>query len=243
MSSTSESDRRARERRTPRDPRFIPYRPERLPPEEMARRAWAFYEEMDHRRSVRHFAPDPVSRELIETAIRTASTAPSGAHRQPWLFVAVDDPAIKKEIRAAAEAEEKKNYEGGRFPEEWIEALEPIGTTWEKPYLETAPWLVVVFEELFGYEEDGSKRKNYYVKESVGIACGMFIAALHHMGLSTLTHTPSPMRFLSTILGRPKNEKPYILFPIGYPAEEAQVPDLRRKGLEEVALWNPEKRR
>lgn len=225
--------------RTPREPRFIPYRPERLPEETMHRRAHDFYAEMDRRRSVRHFSSDPVPRELIEVAIRTASTAPSGAHRQPWLFVAVDDPAMKKEIRAAAEAEEKKNYEGGRFPEEWIEALEPIGTTWEKPYLETAPWLVVVFEELFGYEDDGSKRKNYYVKESVGIACGLFIAALHHMGLATLTHTPSPMRFLSEILGRPKNEKPYILFPVGYPADNAQVPDLRRKELGEVALWNP----
>lgn len=225
--------------RTPKDPRFIPYRPERLDSVEMHRRARSFYAEMDARRSVRHFSPDPVPRELIELAIRTASTAPSGAHRQPWRFVAVDEPELKKEIREAAEAEERKNYQGGRFPEEWIEALEPIGTTWKKPYLETAPWLVVVFEELFGYEDDGSKRKNYYVKESVGIACGMFITALHHMGLATLTHTPSPMRFLGEILGRPKNEKPYILFPVGYPADDARVPDLRRKSLDEVALWNP----
>jgi nitroreductase len=219
--------------------RFSPYRRERLPEEEMRRRAESFYTEMDRRRSVRHFAPDPVPRELVELAIRTASTAPSGAHRQPWRFVAVSEPELKREIRIAAEAEEKRNYEGGRFPEEWIEALEPLGTTWEKPYLETAPWLVVVFEELYGLEADGSKRKNYYVKESVGIACGLFIAALHHMGLATLTHTPSPMRFLADILGRPVNEKPYILFPVGYPAPEAQVPDLRRKSLEEVALWNP----
>ena len=226
-------------RGTPREPRFIPYCPERLDPEEMHRRARDFYAEMDRRRSVRHFSSDPVPRELIELAIRTASTAPSGAHRQPWRFVAVDDAEIKEEIREAAEAEERKNYRGGRFPEEWIEALEPIGTTWKKPYLETAPWLVAVFEELFGYEEDGSKRKNYYVKESVGIACGMFITALHHMGLSTLTHTPSPMRFLGEILGRPKNEKAYILFPVGYPAADAQVPDLTRKSLDEVALWNP----
>lgn len=219
--------------------RFIPHRPERLPADEMLRRARDFHREMDRRRSVRHYAPDPVPRELIELAIRTASTSPSGAHRQPWRFVAVDDPEIKREIRRTAEAEEKRNYEGGRFPEEWLEALEPLGTTWEKPYLETAPWLVVVFEELYGFDEAGEKRKNYYVKESVGIACGMFIAALHHMGLVTLTHTPTPMRFLSDVLGRPKNEKPYILFPVGYPAPEAQVPDIERKGLDEVALWNP----
>lgn len=213
---------------------------ERIAPEETARRARQFYELMDRRRTVRDFAPDPVPREWIELAIRTASTAPSGAHRQPWTFVSVDDAGIKRRIREAAEEEERKNYEGGRFPEEWLRALQPLGTHWRKPHLEDAPWLVVVFEELFGYEADGvTKRKNYYVKESVGIACGLFIAALHRMGLATLTHTPSPMRFLSDILGRPGNEKPYILFPVGYPAEGAQVPDLRRKSLDEVAVWNP----
>lgn len=218
---------------------FLPLDFRRLPEPEMRRRAEEFHREMERRRSVRHFAPDPVPRELVETAIATASSAPSGAHRQPWLFVAVSDPGLKREIRRAAEEEEQENYEGGRFPEEWLQALEPLGTDWEKPYLETAPWLVVVFEEMFGYRDDGSKRKNYYVKESVGIACGLFIAALHHMGLATLTHTPSPMRFLADILGRPKNEKPYILFPVGYPAEGAEVPDLTRKGLHEVSLWNP----
>ncbi|MEM7481342.1 MAG: nitroreductase family protein [Acidobacteriota bacterium] len=217
----------------------IAYRPERLDPAAMERRGQAFYDSMDTRRSVRDFAPDPVPRELIELAIRAASTAPSGAHRQPWRFVAVDDREIKKVIREAAEEEERTNYEGGRFPDEWLEALEPIGTTWQKAHLTEAPWLVVVFEEMFGFEEDGSKRKNYYVKESVGIACGLFIAALHTMGLSTLTHTPSPMRFLGEILGRPKNEKPYILFPVGYAAAGATVPDLTRKSLDEVALWNP----
>lgn len=224
---------------SPGEGRFIPYSRQRLPAEEMRRRGEGFYAEMEARRSVRHFSSEPVPRELIELAIRTASTAPSGAHRQPWRFVAVSDPEIKRRIRVAAEAEERENYEGGRFPEEWIEALTPLGTSWEKPYLETVPWLVVVFEELFGVDETGGKRKNYYVKESVGIACGLFIAALHHMGLSTLTHTPSPMRFLSGILGRPANEKPYILFPVGYPAADARVPNLRRKGLDEVALWNP----
>jgi nitroreductase len=152
--------------------------------------------------------------------------------------VAIDDPALKRAIRVAAEEEEKKSYEG-RMPEEWLDALRPLGTTWEKPFLETVPWIVVVFEELFEQLDDGSKKKNYYVPQSVGIACGFFIAALHTMGLATLTHTPSPMAFLSEILGRPKNERPYILFPIGYPSPNAEVPDLRRKSLDEVARWNP----
>ena len=216
---------------------FVPYRPERLPGEEMLRRAREHYEELDRRRSVRFFSPDPVPRELIELAIRSASTAPSGAHRQPWRFVVVGDPAIKREIRAAAEAEERESYLGGRMPPDWLEALAPLGTSWEKPYLEIVPWIVVVFEELYELLPDGSKRKNYYPKESVGIACGLFIAALHHMGLATLTHTPSPMAFLSGILSRPPNEKPYILFPVGHPAPDAEVPDLRRKSMEEVSVW------
>ena len=216
---------------------FIPYRFERLPEEEMLRRGRAFHEEMDRRRSVRFFSPEPVPRELIELAIRTASTAPSGAHRQPWKFVAVSDPAIKREIRIAAEAEEYESYVGGRMPPEWLEALAPLGTHWEKPFLEAVPWIVVVFEELYAVAPDGRKRKNYYPKESVGIACGLFIAALHRMGLATLTHTPSPMAFLSRLLDRPSNEKPFILFPVGYPAPDAEVPDIRRKGLEEVAVW------
>ncbi len=216
---------------------FIPYRPERLPEAEMRRRAQDFHAGMDRRRSVRAFSPDPVPRELIEIAIHTASTAPSGAHRQPWKFVVVGDPGLKREIRAAAEAEEYESYVGGRMPEEWLEALAPLGTGWEKPFLETVPWIVVVFEELYGVRPDGGKRKNYYPKESVGIACGLFIAALHQMGLATLTHTPSPMAFLSRLLDRPANEKPFILFPIGYPAPDAEVPDIKRKGLEEVAVW------
>ncbi|MDA8018954.1 MAG: nitroreductase family protein [Thermoanaerobaculia bacterium] len=218
---------------------FIPYRPKRLQDADMKRRADEFYAHMDQRRSVRDFSSEWVPRELIESAIRTASTAPSGAHRQPWRFVAICDADIKRRIRIAAEAEEKKSYEE-RMPDDWLEALAPIGTTWEKPFLETVPWIVVVFEELFGYDGNGDKQKNYYVPQSVGLACGLFIAALHTMGLSTLTHTPSPMKFLSEILGRPRNEKPYILFPVGYPAEDAEVPDLRRKELEEVTIWNPE---
>ena len=149
------------------------------------------------------------------------------------------DPAIKREIRDAAEREERIGYEGGRMPAEWREALRPLGTDWRKPYLEIAPWLVVVFEEIHGIEADGSPRKNYYVKESVGIACGLFIAALQRMGLATLTHTPSPMLFLRRILGRPRHERPYILFPVGYPADGAEVPDLVRKPLDEISVWNP----
>ncbi|MEM9593345.1 MAG: nitroreductase family protein [Acidobacteriota bacterium] len=220
------------------EPVFVPHRPERLDADTMVRRADDYYGLMDARRSVRDFAPDPVPRELVETAIRTASTAPSGAHRQPWKFVVVGDADIKRQIRIAAEEEEKKSY-SGRMPDEWLEALRPLGTDWRKPFLETVPWIVVVFEELYGFDDAGNVRKNYYVRQSVGIACGMFIAALHNMGLATLTHTPSPMGFLSKILGRPKNEKPYILFPIGYPVAECQVPDIRRKALDEVAIWDP----
>lgn len=219
------------------DYRHVPYLFEALPEEESLARGRDFFAEMDRRRSVRFFSDRPVPREAIELAIRTASTAPSGAHRQPWTFVGISDPEIKREIRAAAEAEEYESYVGGRMPPEWLEALAPIGTSWEKPFLETAPWLVVVFEELFGRLPDGTKRKNYYPKESVGIACGLFIAALQRMGLSTLTHTPSPMAFLSRILGRGSHEKPFILFPVGYPAADAMVPDLRRKELDEVAIW------
>jgi nitroreductase len=218
---------------------FIPHRPPRLPVDETLRRARVFYERMSARRSVRAFSPDPVPREAIELAILAASTAPSGAHRQPWKFVVVDEAAIKRQIRIAAEEEERVSYEGGRMPPEWLEALAPLGTDWHKPYLETVPTIVVVFEETWSYDADGQKRKNYYVKESVGIACGLFITALHDMGLATLTHTPSPMGFLGRILSRPRNEKPYILFPVGYPADDAMVPDIQRKPLERIAIWNP----
>lgn len=215
----------------------IPYRPRRILREEGLRRGRVFEAEMDGRRSVRHFSDDPVPREMIATAIRTASSAPSGAHMQPWTFVAVSDPAIKQRIRAAAEAEERRSYEGGRMPEEWREALRPMGTTWRKPYLEVVPWIVVLFAQRYGLREDGSRRRHYYVQESVGIAAGLFITALHRMGLATLTHTPSPMGFLSEILERPENERPSILFPIGYPTPDARVPDLKRKSLEQVAVF------
>ncbi|MEM6293027.1 MAG: nitroreductase family protein [Myxococcota bacterium] len=219
--------------------KHVPYQPERIPQDEGLARGKAFYANMDRRRSVRFFSEDPVPREAIELAIKTASTAPSGAHRQPWTFVVVSDAEIKKQIRIAAEEEERKSYEGGRMPEEWLEALAPLGTDWQKPYLETVPYIVVLFEQITGFDESGEVQKNYYVKESCGIAAGLFIASLHQMGLSTLTHTPSPMGFLSKILGRAKNERPFILFPVGYPTKDATVPDIQRKALDRVSVWNP----
>lgn len=215
---------------------MIPHQSERLPAEEQRSRAQSFYEEMDRRRSVRFFSEEPVPRELIETAIRTASTAPSGAHRQPWTFVVTGDPEVKRQIREAAEEEERVNYEGGRLPQHWREALEPLGTDWRKEFLETVPWIVVLFEQRYGIGEDGEKVHHFYVKESCGIAAGIFITALHHMGLATLTHTPSPMKFLTDLLGRPKNERPFCMFPIGFPSEDCVVPDLRRKRLDEVMV-------
>lgn len=216
---------------------FRPFRPPRLSIAESRQRGAALEAELDARRSVRFFSDDPVPRDLIETAIRTASTAPSGAHLQPWTFVAVSDPAIKRQVREAAEAEEYRSYEGGRMPEEWRSAIAHLGTDWRKPYLETVPWLVVLFAQRHGFNPDGSQRKHYYVKESVGIAAGMFITALHRMGLATLTHTPSPMHFLSEVLARPSHEQPFILFPVGYPAADCVVPELVRKPLDEVAVF------
>ncbi len=218
------------------EPRFIPYHLLRVPGKDLIARAEEIYREADSRRTVRDFSPDPVPREAIEFAIRAASTAPSGAHRQPWTFVLVGEPETKKAIRAAAEAEERENYEGGRLPDHWRDALAPLGTTAEKPFLEVAPWLVVVFEQRYGIGADGRRLHHYYVKESVGIACGVFIATIHRLGLATLTHTPSPMAFLSKILGRPENERPFVLFPIGFAADDCRVPDLKRKQLEEVMV-------
>jgi nitroreductase len=217
--------------------RPIPLKFERLSEEEMAARGDSFRELMTRRRSVRDFAPDPVPRELIETAIAVANTAPSGANRQPWHFAVVSDPAIKAEIRRGAEAEEREFYEGGRATAEWLQALAPLGTDWRKPFLEIAPWLVVVFKQIHAVDADGSKLTNYYVNESVGIACGLFIAAIHQMGLATLTHTPQPMRFLTGILDRPDNERPYILFPVGYPHPDCEVPEIPKKGMEEISTW------
>lgn len=208
----------------------------RFSTDEMRRRALDFHDEMERRRSVRMLSDEPVPRELIEVAIATASTAPSGAHQQPWQFVATDDPALKRQIRAAAEAEERTNYDG-RMNERWQQELAPLGTDWHKEFLEIAPWIVVLFEERYGVRDDGSKRTHYYVKESCGIAAGMFVTALHHMGLATLTHTPSPMAFLSKLLGRDDNERPFVLFPVGYPADGCRVPTLQRKALGDVATF------
>lgn len=218
------------------DPTFIPYRPPRISEEEVLERAALFYELMDSRRSVRMFSSDPVPRQAVERAIATASTAPSGAHRQPWTFVLIGDTDVKRQIREAAEQEERTNYEGGRLPDDWLKALEPLGTDWHKEFLETVPWIVVVFEQRYGLNPDGSRTKNFYVKESVGIACGLFIAALHQMGLATLTHTPSPMAFLTKLLGRPENERPFAMLPIGYPSGDCEVPDITRKSLEQVMV-------
>ena len=218
---------------------FRPYQPPRLPLAESRRRGAKLEAELEGRRSVRFFSDDAVPRDLIEIAIRSASTAPSGAHLQPWTFVAISDPETKRQIRVAAEAEERRGYEGGRMPPEWLEAIAPLGTDWRKPFLETAPWLVVLFAQSHGWREDGRRKRHYYVKESVGLAGGLFIASLHTMGLATLTHTPSPMRFLSEALGRPSNEQPFVLFPVGYPAADCVVPELTRKPLGAVAVFNP----
>jgi iodotyrosine deiodinase len=211
--------------------RPVPLHFDRLEPEEQLARSRAFLELMRTRRSVRRFSTEPVQFELIENAIATAGTSPSGAHQQPWSFVVVADPETKRRIREAAEIEERRNYEGRMSPE-WIAALESIGTTPDKPHIEDAPCLIVVFEQAYG----PNKEKHYYVKESVGIACGLLLASLHTAGLATLTHTPSPMGFLARILERPPNERAYLLVPVGYPAPDAEVPDLERKPLDEILV-------
>ena len=213
---------------------FVHYEHERFTEEEMRNRAHGFHEQMERRRSDRMFSSAPVPKSLIETAVKTASTAPSGAHKQPWTFVATQNPEIKHAIRVAAEKEEEINYLENRMNKEWQEALAPLGTDHHKEFLQVAPWIVVLFEQRYELLPDGTTQKNYYVKESVGIAAGMFITALHHMGLATLTHTPTPMKFLNTILDRPKNERPFVLFPVGYPLEGVKVPDLDRKELNEI---------
>jgi nitroreductase len=204
------------------------------PEADMQRRATAFREDIHRRRTIRDFDDRPVPKAVIQECIRAATAAPSGAHMQPWRFVAVSDPRIKKRIRVAAEEEERHFYEH-RASAEWLEALSILGTTAEKPFLETAPWLIAIFEERWGLTAGGQRRKHYYPTESVGIATGFLIAALHNAGLASLTHTPSPMKFLNEILGRPRNERPFLLLVAGYPAEKASVPTLERKPLEEVA--------
>ena len=203
---------------------------------EMRTRAASYLRAMSARRTVRTFSPDPVPREIIEKCIRAAGTAPSGANHQPWRFVAVSAPEVKSRIREAAEEEERAFY-GGRAPDEWLEALAPLGTDADKPFLETAPWLIVVFAESWGAMPDGSRRKNYYVTESVGIATGMLISALHLAGLATLTHTPSPMKFLNEILERPENERPFLVLVTGYPAPDTRVPVIDKKCLSSISVF------
>jgi nitroreductase len=207
-----------------------------FPIEEMRERLEAFYTDMNRRRTVREFSTRPVPRDLIETALKVANTAPSGANLQPWHFVAVSGPETKRKIREAAEAEEREFYTH-RASEEWLAALEPLGTDERKPFLETAPYLIAVFLQKYGELPDGRKVKHYYPAESTGLATGLLIAALHRAGLATLTHTPSPMKFLNEILGRPKSERPFLLLVVGYPAEGARVPDIGRKSLEEFTSW------
>ena len=206
------------------------------PLDEMRQRLNDFYENIDRRRTVRDFSDRPVPRDIIETALKAANTSPSGANLQPWHFAVVSGPETKKKIRVAAETEEREFYEH-RASEEWLAALEPLGTDDKKPFLETAPYLIAVFLQKFGELPDGRKVKHYYPAESTGLATGILITALHQAGLATLTHTPSPMKFLNEILGRPKSERPFLLLVVGYPADDAEVPDIKRKSLQEYASF------
>lgn len=217
-------------------PNEIPLDFTTLPADEVATRAASFRALMGRRRTVRQFSRRPVPRAVIEDCVMTAASAPSGANQQPWTFVCISDLATKREIRLAAEEEERRFY-GDRASAEWLEALAPLGTDADKPFLETAPWLIVVFGQRYGAGPDGGRVKHYYVPESVGIATGLLIASLHHAGLASLTHTPSPMGFLNAICGRPENEKPMILMVVGYPADGATVPAIGRKPLGDVTVW------
>jgi nitroreductase len=213
----------------------IRYTRDTYPADECLKRSESYYQWLNTRRTVREISDRDVPREIIENLILSAGTAPSGAHKQPWTFCAVSDPAIKKEIREAAEKEEYESYHK-RMSDRWLQDLAPIGTDWHKPFLEKAPWLIIVFKRVHAHEE-GQKVNNYYVNESVGIASGMLINAIHHAGLVTLTHTPSPMNFLGRILERPENERPFLLLPVGYPEDEVYVPKLERKPLSEIAVF------
>ena len=213
---------------------FKPYEPWPSSDEEAQTLFEAVERALSTRCSLREFSDAPVPRQTIERLIALAASAPSGANKQPWHFVVVQDPEIKRQIRVAAEEEEKAFY-GGRASEQWLDDLKPFGTDWEKPFLETAPWLIVVFRKNYDVDAQGQKAKNYYVQESVGIACGFLIAAIHAAGLSTLTHTPSPMDFLGKILGRPANERAFLLMPVGYAADGARVPDISKKDLGEIS--------
>jgi iodotyrosine deiodinase len=215
--------------------RSIPLAYARPEPTTQLEASQCFLGRMRSRRSVREFSHEPVPFELIENAIATAGTAPSGANQQPWTFVVVSDPELKRRLRRAAEDEERTFYER-RASQEWLEALGPIGTDWQKPHIEDAPYVIAIFEQVYSYEAGGTRRKHYYVRESVGIAVGLLLASLHLAGLATLTHTPSPMRFLSELLERPENERAFCLIPVGYPADGATVPDIGRKPLDEILI-------
>ncbi len=215
---------------------FITYSKESFNSKAMQKRSHEFYLWMTSRRTVRDFSGKPIPKSVVENIILTASTAPSGAHKQPWTFCIVSDANLKKQIREAAEKEEYESY-NGRLPAEWLEDLKPLQTDWKKEFLETAPHLIVVFKKSYDLDKNGKKRNTYYAVESCGIAVGFLLAAIHHAGLIALTHTPSPMNFLSKILQRPENEKPFLLIPVGYAADECWVPDIKRKNLEDVAVW------
>lgn len=214
---------------------FIKFDRETFDDSEMLERSKSFYEWMDKRRSVRDFSDKPVSKAVMENILMTASTAPSGAHKQPWTFCLISNDVLKAKIRALAEEEEKKSY-GGRMSERWLKDLAPLGTDWEKEFIDIAPWIVIVMKRAYEIE-DGQKHNNYYVSESVGLASGFLLSAIHHAGLVALTHTPSPMNFLAKALNRPDNERPFLLIPVGYAAEEATVPDISRKPLNEVVCF------
>ncbi len=215
---------------------FVPYTKKTYEMGEMSVRSRHFLDWMNTRRTVRNFSDKPISENIIENIILSASTAPSGAHKQPWMFCVVKNPELKKQIRIAAEKEDKESYEN-RMTDEWLKDLQPIGTDWHKPFLETAPYLIIVFKRSYELENNNYKHQNYYVTESCGIACGVLLTAIHDAGLAALTHTPSPMNFLSKILNRPENEKPFLLIPGGYPAEECWVPDLKRKNISTICVW------
>jgi iodotyrosine deiodinase len=215
---------------------FVRYSPEQYSETDMFQRSRDFYQFMDSRRTVRDFSTKPIPKEIIENIILTANAAPSGAHKQPWTFCVVTNTEIKKQIRTEAEKEEHESYTN-RMSNEWLEDIKPLQTDWHKPFLEIAPYLIVVFKKAYDLKSDGSKANNYYVNESVGLACGFLLAAIHHAGLVALTHTPNPMNFLTKILNRPENERPFLLIPVGYPADETFVPILERKKLEDIMLY------
>ena len=214
---------------------YLSFQIEKRSPEQLIEKSQSHFQWIDQRRSVREFSNQPVPKAVIENIIKSASTAPSGAHKQPWTFCAVHSMEIKKQIREAAEKEEYENYHG-RMSDDWLEDLKQFGTDWHKDFLTTAPWLIVVFKKAYDLV-DGEKQKNYYVNESVGIATGFLLAAIHHAGFVSLTHTPSPLNFLQKILDRPANERPYLLIPVGYPATNVQVPDIDRKGKEDIIVY------